>query len=89
MPHTRYSTHELVERGKALYEREIRSRVQPGDEGKYLVIDIESGDYEVDRDRLTASNRAAQKHPGAPLFAMRIGYATIGRIGARLRVEPH
>ena len=87
MPHPHYSTHEIVRRGKALYEQTIRPTVRPEDEGKFLVIDIDTGDYEIDSDRLAASNRAAQKHPGAPLFAMRIGHPAIGRIGARLGIQ--
>ena len=87
MPHPNYSADEIVKRGKALYEQAIRPRIQPEDEGKFLVIDVDTGDFEIDRDRLAASNRAAEKHPGAPLFAMRIGYATIGPIGARMRVN--
>ena len=87
MPHPQYSADEIVSRGKALYEQHIRPKVQPGDEGKFLVIDIDTGDYGIDRDHLAASNRAAEKRPGAPLFAMRIGYPTIGRIGARLRTN--
>lgn len=76
---------EIVERGQVIYESRIRSLVERDHFGKYLVIDIETGEYEIDADHLIASNHAAAKHPDALLFAMRIGYRAGGRIGARSR----
>ena len=75
---------EITSRGARIYEQKLRSLLEPQHVGKYLVIDVESGDYEMDEDHLAASDRAAAKHPGAPLYAMRIGYKAIGRIGGRL-----
>lgn len=74
---------EIVRRGKALYERHIRAEVEAGNLGKVLVINVDTGDYEMDADHLTASDRAAAKYPGAPLYAMRIGSPALGRIGSR------
>jgi hypothetical protein len=81
----RPSATEIGERGQAMYESRIRALVERDHFGKYLVIDVETGDYEIDADHLAASNRAAAKHPDAPLYAMRIGYRAGGRIGARAR----
>lgn len=83
MAHPRYTSEEIVQRGKTLYEREFRSKVEGGNKGKVLVIDIETGDYEIDEDHLAAAERALARRPDAPLFAMRIGYPSLGRIGAR------
>jgi hypothetical protein len=85
MIHERPSAAEIVRRGSAEYESRIRAVVEREHFGKYLVLDIETGDYEIDEDHLAASDRAAKKHPGALLFAMRIGYRAGGRIGARPR----
>ena len=81
MGHPRYSNHEVVERGKELYEAQIRSRVEEGNRGKSLVIDVETGGYEMDDDAMAATRGALAKHPGAPLFLMRIGYPTFGKLG--------
>lgn len=83
MPHPRYSSEEIVRRGKAIYEKQLRTQVEAANPGKFLVINIETGDYELGEDHLDVSDRAAAKHPGAALFAMRIGQPTLGRIGAR------
>jgi len=81
MPHPRYSAEEIVRRGKALYDESIRDAVEEGNHGKYLVVDIETGGYEVDEDQLAASERALARHAGAALYGMRIGYRAAGRIG--------
>jgi hypothetical protein len=46
------------------------------------VINVETGDYELGDDHLAVSDRAAARHPGGPLFAVRVGYPTLGWIGA-------
>lgn len=78
------SSAEIVRRGKAIYEERIRAQVEPAHIGKYLVINIENGEYEVDEEHVAASDRAAEKNPGAPLFGMRVGYPTVGRIGTSI-----
>jgi hypothetical protein len=77
------SLDEIADRARALYESQIRPRVDAGDRGKYLIIEVNSGDYEIDDDDLAASDRAAAKHPNGEFFAMRIGYPALGRIGFR------
>jgi hypothetical protein len=81
MPHPRYSSEEVVRRGKALYEQQLRVQVEPGNTGKFLVIDIETGEYELDRDEVAALKRAKAKRFDAPLYMMRIGYRAAYHLG--------
>jgi hypothetical protein len=46
----RYSKEEFARRGDEIYERDILPGVGPDDEGKLVVIDVESGAYEMDWD---------------------------------------
>lgn len=78
---------DISRRGTELYEKHIRPLVERENSGKYLVLDIETGEYEIDEDHLAASNRAAAKRPNALLFTLRIGYPVGGRIGSRSRTE--
>ena len=48
MAHPRYSSAEIAEKGQALYERVIKGSLSASDVGKFLVLDIETGDYELD-----------------------------------------
>jgi hypothetical protein len=85
MPHPRYSGKEIVQRGQELYEQKIRAQVEPGNIGKFLVINVETGDYEMDASDIAAGQRAKAKDPQAPFFLMRIGYSAAYSIGGRSR----
>ena len=73
---------EIVARGKVLYKERLKRQVEPGNTGKILVINVNTGDYEMDSDHMTASDRAAERFLGAPLYAMKIGSASLGRLRA-------
>jgi hypothetical protein len=82
MGHPRYATEEIVRRGQELYDQQIRRTVEQEENiGKILVVDIETGDYEIDEDHLTAIDRALAKHPDAALYSLRIGYPALASIG--------
>jgi hypothetical protein len=56
--------------------------------GKIIVIDVETGEYEIDDVSLEAARRLKAKYPEATLYAMRIGYeAVYGFGGAPKRVK--
>jgi hypothetical protein len=73
-----------AERGAKLYEAKLRGMLEPAHNGKYVVIDVDTGEFELDENHLAASDRAAAKWPGAPLYATRVGSRSLGRIGGRL-----
>lgn len=83
MGHPRYSTDEIVTRGKEIYEIQLKGKLEPQNIGKFLVIDIETGEYEMDEDDLTASLRAYEKKPEGARFGMRIGYRASGTLGGK------
>jgi hypothetical protein len=78
---TRYSNEEIVRRAEELYEREIRARVEEEHKGRILVMDIESGAYEIDDDLLKAAHRLRAKNPNAVLYSMRIGFPALAKMG--------
>ncbi|HXU30133.1 MAG TPA: hypothetical protein VN851_06105 [Thermoanaerobaculia bacterium] len=81
MAHPRYSSDEIVERGQALYERDIQGALPLIDRGSFLVLDIETGDYEVDRDQLAAVKRARAKHLDGAFYFLRVGHSAGYRFG--------
>jgi hypothetical protein len=81
MPHTRYSSAEIAERGQALYEHEIRDKLDASVRGKFLVLNIETGEYEIDADERAALKRARAKRPDATLYLLRIGHPSAYRLG--------
>jgi hypothetical protein len=79
-----YTPEETVRRGEELYERQIRPRVEAVNAGKYIVIDIETGDYQVGDDYMNLSRQMLAQRPGASLCVLRIGFPAVGRIGGQL-----
>lgn len=79
----RYSKEEFARRGQDIYEHTIRPRVEPGNEGKFVAIDIETGAYEIDRDDYTATERLLAREPDAQIWLLRVGHRAAYRIGLR------
>jgi hypothetical protein len=83
MTQPRYSKEEFARRGDEWYESKIRPLVEAGNKGKFVVIDIETGEYEVDEDELKASDRLLKRVPTAQMWLRRIGYKYAHRFGPR------
>ena len=87
MPYENYSPEEVEARGEEIYQRQIRSQVEAGNKGRFVVIDIETCAYEVDDDDLQATKRALAKRPEAILYGVRIGHPTAYNLGGHLMTE--
>ncbi len=76
------SREEVGKRAKQLYESIIREQVEITENiGKMVIIDIETGDYEVDETGIQAAHNLNAKHPYARLFGIRIGYNVAASLG--------
>jgi hypothetical protein len=87
MPYANYSPEEVESRGESIYEQQIRDQVEAGNRGKFVVINIETGDFEMDEDDLQATKRLLGKQPDAVLYGLRIGYATAYTLGGHIGKE--
>jgi hypothetical protein len=79
----RYSKEEIAQRGQELYESGIRAKVEAGNEGKIVAIDIETGDFEVDETVVGSTERLFERHPDAQPWGIRIGHRAVYHFGAR------
>jgi hypothetical protein len=86
MPQTRYTREEIVRRGQALYDEQIGPQIEAENKGKFLVVNIETGEYELDTDELAALRRAKSKNPDAPLYLLRVGYPATYTLGRQSRL---
>ena len=85
MPHARGADEVIDRRGKEWYETRLRDIVETEENiGKQIVIDIETGEYEIDESGLDASLRMLKRKPDAALYGLRIGYDAVYAIGATL-----
>lgn len=82
-----FTKEEVVRRGREIYDREIRAKVESGNDGEFVAIDITTGSYEVDESDVAASDQALQVNPNAVLYMMRVNRPAAYRIGAGLKPE--
>ena len=78
----RYSNEEAARRGDAIYEQEVRPKVGAQDHGKYVAIDIESRQWELDDDEIAAGDHLLSRIPDAQIWMTRVGYGYTRRFGA-------
>ena len=81
----RYSKEEFARRGDALYEKNVRPKLNIEDEGKFAAIDIDSGTCEIDVDELEACDRLRARLPEAQIWMVRVGSRFVHRFGGRER----
>ena len=75
---------EVITIGKSIYEKDVLPHMTDADKGKLVVIDVYSGDYEIDHDPIDAKLRLKRRQPGAFFYMGRVGYPAAYRIGPRI-----
>jgi hypothetical protein len=78
---SRYTNEELARLGDEIYDRDIAPKMGPEDHWKVVVIEVESGDYEVAKDEITADERLRSRHPDALFWFRRVGSRYLHRFG--------
>jgi len=81
----RYSKEEFARRGDEIYETQVRSQVEEGNHGKIVAIDLETGDFEVDKSEIAACDRLEARRPDAQSGIVRIGSRHVRRFGGRTK----
>ena len=77
-----------AENSMAVYRDKIRPLVYPKQKGRLLVLEPESGDYEIADQAIVASQRLRERHPEVRFFTIKIGYkASISFGGHRVPEE--
>ena len=83
VPKPRYSKEEFARLGDEIYDQEISPRVGPDDEGKFVVIDVETGAYEIDQDEQAASDRLLARRLDAQMWTRQVGSRYARRLPRR------
>ena len=79
----RYDSKVYAQRGDEIYDRCVKPRLRPEDKDKFVLIDIESEDFELDSSELAGSERLLTRHPDAQIWIARVGHRSAYRIGRR------
>ena len=69
-----YKPGEIVARGEAIYREQIQSQLESVEKGNFVVIDIETGDYEIDAGDAAATRRLLDRRPTAVTYGVRVGH---------------
>jgi hypothetical protein len=64
---------ELARLGSEAFDRHVRPMLRPEDDGKFVAIDIDTGDHEIDEDDYAAVMRLRTRRPSAEVWLGRIG----------------
>jgi hypothetical protein len=72
-PQPRLSPEELARLGAEILDRRVRPALRPEDDGKFVAIDVNTGDYEIDEDDYAAVTRLRARRPSAEVWLERIG----------------
>jgi hypothetical protein len=85
MSNTPQGREDICRLGEEWYNRVIRAQVEgePDNYGKVCLIDVDTGEYVVDSDSLTANKRMLVEKPGRRIYGIRVGFETMGKRGAR------
>ena len=80
---------DLMKMGQAMYRKDILPRMTDADKGMFVVMDIASGDYEMDIRSADADSRLSRRRPDAVLHMERVGCPTpVSAISFRLASPP-
>ena len=71
----------IADKGEKIYAETINPHIDlDAERGKFVVIDVNSGDYEIDKRDAAATRRLIDRHPNAVTYAVKVGRPTAYRM---------
>ena len=68
--------------GKEIYGRDIRHKVEADHHGEVVAIDVDTGNWAIGHDLLSATDRLRAEHEDAyDIWCERVGYRAMSSIG--------
>ena len=74
---------ELARLGAEAFDQHVRPKVRPEDDGKFVAIDVVSGDHEIEEDDCTAVTRLRARRPAADVWLACAGQPATYRMRRR------
>ena len=73
---------ETARLGDEIYRRDVKAQVEPGHDGEYVAIDVDSGHWAIGESELAASDLLLGQRPDAiDVWLLRVGYRAVAGIG--------
>ncbi len=73
---------QVVEKGQKIYTEKLKPILEADNYGKFLVIEVESGNYFVADTLIEALQKAKEKYPGKLFHTLKIGFEGIFKMGS-------
>ena len=84
MASEKHERSEFGARAHAIYDAELRHRLEPHEHGRYLALEVETGDYEIADSFGGANEKLRKRHPlPVKFFVFRIGYPAAVKMGGQ------
>lgn len=71
---------EVARLGGEMFDRRVRPALKAEDDGKFVAVDIGTGDFELDFDDYSAVTRLRDRRPSAEVWLGRVGHPAAYRI---------
>ena len=78
---------EVSRLGRGAYAVIKATKLTPADDNKYVVVDVDSGDYEIDASSVEASRRLRERRPHARGWLERTGHPTAFKMRSPGRLQ--
>jgi len=75
---------QIAERGDQIYRDRLQAAVESQHFGRFLIMDVLSGDFEIDDRDVSATSRLLQRQPDGLLYGLRIGHAAAYHLGSSI-----
>ena len=73
--------------GRAICKGRILLLMKGEDKGKVVVMDVNSGDYEIDYDDAAALFNLLERRPDAFTWSGRVGYRAVHRVASIMKIQ--
>ena len=77
----RYDKEEFARRGDALVEAKVRPHLTAADKDKFVALDIETGEYELDKNEMKAVERLRKRVPDPQIWLVHVTLGYLHRFG--------
>ena len=83
MPAQSTEDHKMImdQIAEEIFERSIKDQLVPEDNGKFLAINIQTGEYEIDEDDLKALDRLRKRCPEGEMWLRKTDSKFAARFG--------
>lgn len=80
------SDEEIVRRGQRIYNEQLRARLEPGENGRFVVINPRNGDFALADTTTDAGRVMRARYPDEVFYEVRVGHEFVSQFvgpGAR------